>query len=366
MGTPGSAISHKRVNGDYRDSLKTYWPDLLIYVVLLAAGMLGDFTSCTLTRLPPFWARMLLQLDYLAVVFAGVRFGVAAGLAASAVAGVLHVGITLAFGQVASGIDGLAMLAPLGLLAGWAGRGRATVLLDGETVIPGTLERNRTGSMLELARLMPEVADQFRTPIASIQGAAFLLEDPDLAQDKRQEFAGILRKECRHIELLVELLDFTQVRLLAQEDVDLRRLIDDVIAQSAPSHESGITVKNLASRDLPSLRCERELIKHALEIVTGDAIRALPHYGEVALSAHVAQGEMLVRVELRADNLSVPLNTVLTRTLGKSDLGIVRHLTERHGGSVHVEPGASGSASICIILPLRQGQAHGRRQNTGR
>ena len=37
---------------------------------------------------------------------------------------------------------------------------------------------------------------QFSTPAASIEGAAWVLDDPELPEDKRRELVGIVRKEA--------------------------------------------------------------------------------------------------------------------------------------------------------------------------
>ena len=215
---------------------------------------------------------------------------------------------------------------------------------------------------------MPEIVDRFLTPIASIQGAGFILDDADLPEDKRRELVCIVRKECCHLQMLVELMDFTRSRWPAsqEQEVDVYQLYDEVIAQFISTAASRIRLRNLAARDLPRLRCERKLIAHALDTFTSVAIRAIPQCGEVSLSAYLAQRELLLRVEAHTENLPVPFESVLTSSIGRSDLAIVRHVVEHQGGSVRFDPTASGGVIICMPLARQRTHAYERGENTYR
>ncbi len=365
MGILGSATIYRLVGRVLAEAIGVCWHDLLIYTLALTIAVFGDLACCALAPIPLFWARILPDLYYLAIVFAGIRFGSMAGLISAGITGILHAAITADCTQTASRLGSLAMFAAVGLVAGWVGNRKGAASVGTESITSSISGSSGSTSSSELERLMPEILDQFRTPIASIQGAGFVLEDADLSQDKRRELVDIVRKECSRLHRLAELLDFTRSRWLAhqEQEVDVHKLYDEVIAQFTPT--SRIKLRNLAPRDLPPLHCEPELIMHALEIVTSDAIRAIPQCGEVALSAHLAQQEMLLSVEAHPENL-LPFESVLASTVGRSDLAIVRHVVEHQGGSVRFDPTASGGVMICMPLRGQRTHAYERGENSYR
>jgi len=200
--------------------------------------------------------------------------------------------------------------------------------------------------------MMPEIVQQLLTPIASIEGAGYVLEEAGLSDERRQEFVGVIRKECQRLELLVQLLDFTQSRFSAHEETDLSRLIDEIVERSRVNTDSRIVLRNGVALDLPKLRCEPDLVKYALQVLITKGIRTIPKSGEVRLSANLAHGEIVINVEVRAEPRSSSLDTSVARDLNGTDMTIVRQIVNRHGGSIRVHP-AGGAITASIILPLK-------------
>ena len=334
---------------------------LAIYGFLLTLGLLGDLAFCALAPLPAFWAHVTPQLQYLGIIFMAIRFGVLGGFAAACLAGVAHMGVahiavgSIACSQGAVESSRLAVFVAVGLLAGWAGR--RGVLPSAAAVPPrrdGEKGR-RDVSLLELGHLIPELVEQFRTPIASISGAGFVLEDADLPDDKRQEFVAIIRKECQRLGTLVQLLSFSEIPSSEYKEVDVVRLLDEVIRQCRSNANPQIGLQNTARRDLPRLRCAPDLIKHALQALTMDVIRAMPQHGDVELSAELVSGGMEISVHAQPEHDSPALEAALTRDRGRSDLEIVQQVANQHGGSVQLKPGTLGGITISVILPERLG-----------
>ena len=202
----------------------------------------------------------------------------------------------------------------------------------------------------EMDRLMLELVHQFRTPIASIEGAGFVLEDRDLPEEKRREFLAIIRRECRRLELLVELLDVTQSRSSDYQDVDLSQVLDEVIGLCRPKTDPRIVFLNKARKDLPRLRCNPELMKHAAHVLASNAIQAVPQAREVEMSAEFGPREFAIRIDATPEHVGRPLESDYPSNTG-TDLAVVQQIMNRYGGSVRVEPSCRGGVSMSMILP---------------
>lgn len=350
METIDTATAIRSLKNRFRDKLYGRW--LFLYVFLLTLGVLGDLVSCMPVGLPIFWAQIAPQWHYIGIVFVATRLGAAFGLASACLAAILHmVVITMTCSQASSQSGHLAMFAAIGLTAGLiAKRNAPAVSRDSEST-----NRGRNLSMSELGRMMPELVHQFRTPIASIEGAGFVLEDADLSEEKRQEFVAIVRKECRRLELLVELLDFTQSRASTSQEVDVARLLDEVIGLCRPEINAGIQLRNTARRDLPRLRCDPTLIREAVHALTMNAIQAIAQNGELELSAGLTTGEIVIWVDAYAEHFDVPLDPAMTYKSSGIDLAVVQQIVGRRGGSVRIEPSPRGDIRFSMALPRTSG-----------
>src|SRR5205823_2328647 len=244
-------------------------------------------------------------------------------------------------------------------IAGLTTKGRGSSV-RAEAPAHRNVESSRSFSLSELGRMMPEVMQQFLTPIASIEGAGYVLGETDLSDDRRQEFVDIIRKECRRLEVLVELIDFTQSRFSAYEETNVRRLLDEIVEQCRSNTSSRIALRSVAPPDLPRLRCSPELIRYAVHTLTTDAIHAIPQHGDIELSASLNSGKFVIHVKAWATPPGPPMETALTRDHGGVDLSIVQQIVDRHRGSVRVDPNGAG-VTISMILPLKSGYGYERR-----
>ena len=356
----------QRYNFAYNRLSKTLTLDrswLLLYFFALALGLLGDYASCKLSPLQTFWEQVLPNLDYIGIVLAATAFGAGAGLCAAGLAGILHASIiAIVCAQPTSQLGQLAMFAAVGLLAGWMAKRRSNILAQGESRAPGPEERSRDRPLSELARMLPGLVHQFRTPIASIEGAGYVLDDAELPDEKRLEFVNIIQKECRRLDRLVGLLDFTQPSTSDCRELDVARMLDEVIKEcESKSGGSTIALRNAARPELPRLCCDAELVKEAMLNLTLNAIRATPQGCEVVLWARSKTGEMIIGLtDQRADKSPEHLYRLFDTAApsyehSELDLALVQQIVSRHGGSIRVEPNAGQGVTISLTLPLSTG-----------
>jgi len=180
-----------------------------------------------------------------------------------------------------------------------------------------------------------------------------MFEESDLSDDRRHEFVGIIQKECRRLELLVLMLDFTDSRSRVYEEASVSRLLDDVVERCRMTVDSRIKLGTLAPVNSIGVRCDPELMKYALQTLTAGAIRAIHQSGTVELSADLASGEVVITIEAHSDApASRSLNGPVVQELGSADLVIVQQILKRHRGSVQIVP-SNGAVTTHVMLPLK-------------
>jgi signal transduction histidine kinase len=345
----------KAMDSRFGELWRLHRPWLMLYLLFFTLGTLGDLLYCKLAPPPGFWAQTLPELHYMGVVFAATRFGAAVGLAAACAAAISNLAVmAMACSAPPQGAHP-AMFAVIGLVAALTRPRRGPAFDESEPTVRALEERGNKVPLSELGRMMPELVHRFRTPIASIEGAGFVLEDADLSDEKRKEFVAIVQKECRRLELLVELLDFTQSRTSVDQEVDVTRLLDEVIGLCRPKADSGIVLRNTTRHDFPRLRCDRKLIKEAAHALTTNAIYAIAQNGELELSADLGPGEIVIRVHARSEQLDMPFDAPVIHKGNVIDLAIVQQIVGGHGGSVRMDPGARGGITFSMILPRGSG-----------
>ena len=152
--------------------------------------------------------------------------------------------------------------------------------------------------MSALGRVVVGLVRQFRTPVASIEGAGWVLEDSRLPDEKRQEFVGIIRKESHRLDrVLSDVLDFTRPRKPRFETVSLSTLIDEVIQMASPKdHGPFFLFKTDIPADFPPLRCDPDQIRQALLNLAMNAVQASPGGGQIVISARIEQNYVVIRI----------------------------------------------------------------------
>jgi signal transduction histidine kinase len=202
---------------------------------------------------------------------------------------------------------------------------------------------------------------QFRTPVASIEGAGWVLEDSRLPDEKRQEFVGIIRKESHRLDrVLSDVLDFTRPRKPRFETASISTLIDEVIRLAGPKdHGPFFLFKTDIAPDLPPLRCDPEQIRQTLLNLAMNAIQASPGGGQIEISARVEQNFVVIRIRDHGrgipaailDRIFDPFFTTHESSLGLG-LPVALHTVTEHGGRIAVEGTSGFGTCMCISLPV--------------
>ncbi len=214
-----------------------------------------------------------------------------------------------------------------------------------------------------ISELAANVSHEFKTPIASMRGAAELLRD-GAADDPAalDRFLGNILADAERLSRLVSrLLELSRVESDPErrEVVDYRALCAEVVAR----YRDGGRAVSLAWEAIPeAARCAPEQVKTALANLVDNALRFSPEGAEVVVRVAGDAHAFHTRVEDRGSGVTeANLPRVWDRffTTARADggtglgLSIVRAVVEAHGGTVGVTSKPGEGATFWFTLPRR-------------
>ena len=200
--------------------------------------------------------------------------------------------------------------------------------------------------------LMIDVAHELRTPLTNIRGYLEALNDGVLPP--APETLALLQDETLRLAQLVE-----DVLALARADaasgrlqpsqVDVTRLIDDILAAHLPAIEKkALTVRTVKDSSPVVLLADPDRLARVLRNLTDNAIQYAPEESTVEIRVSSGGGNIRVdfintAVDLLPDDLPYLFERFYRGEKSRSrhhggagiGLSIVKELVEAHGGSVH-------------------------------
>ena len=233
--------------------------------------------------------------------------------------------------------------------------GALLIMRDAESV-------RRIGDEIEMSRrlsasgrLTRGVAHEVKNPINAIVLHLQLLRNKLAHQEPdTRRHMDIIDSEIRRLDRVVQtLIDFTRPRDLHLEEVDLRRLMEDVAQLAAPDAEQhGVTIqRQMPDQSLP-VKVDLDLMKQALLNVVLNGVQAMPAGGRLAISAR--RENTYVVAEIRDQGGGIPqdmhekiFELYFTTKKEGSGIGLAQtyQILQWHYGSVDFES-AEGSGTV--------------------
>ena len=337
---------------------------LQLCALAILAAFAGDLAAYFWPQLPRFWTRFFFDLDYVAIVLGGISFGARGGLITAAIAGISHTAVQQFGFERPFAVQGeLTVFMLVGLLAGFFAEHRPT---------SGHLAKHAEGSLrqsswLELSpqtlgqQIAPGLVHQLRTPLASIEGAAFVLEDGELPDEKRRELVAIVLKECQKLNLLIGLMDGDRSHRLEDGTIDIALLLDDVVHRALDiPHASLLRIEKEIAPDLPQLRGDCEAVEQAILNLVLDAMKAMPQGGRIVLASRAVNDEILIQVtdqrsQANANRLRRAVNSVPMGYWPELELAVAQRIVIRQGGAMRIEQNGEVGLTFSVILPRMHG-----------
>jgi signal transduction histidine kinase len=349
-------------------------------LIFAAVGVIGLLQALT-PLAAMHWLYILQRLYYVPIVVAGIYFGLRLGLLTALVASAFFLVGTPTVWKV-SPVDALdqclevTLFLVVGLITGilsdiqkrkenelrHATRELNSVYTQLQTNFEGMKRAER---LYALGQLSAGLAHEIRNPLASIEGAAVVVQRENHSLERRVEFLEIIRKECRRLDrLLSNFLDFAKPRPPHLETVEVDELLDSVVVLVGHAKGSGgVYFKKQVAAGLSPLECDSEQLKQVLLNLTMNAVQATPEGGSILLSAE--QKGTYVNIEICDQGAGIEPNDVerifdpffTTKENGTGlGLSVAHQIVTQHGGRLTVSRNSREGATFRISLPLRLGK----------
>ena len=239
--------------------------------------------------------------------------------------------------------------------------GALLIMRDTESV-------RRIGDEIELSRrlsasgrLTRGVAHEVKNPINAIVLHLQLLQNKLAgAEPDTLRHMDIIDSEIHRLDRVVQtLVDFTRPRDLHLEEVDLRRLLEDVVGLAAPDAEQhGVTIDRPTPGEPLLIKADSDLMKQALLNVVLNGVQAMPQGGLLTLSAH--RDEDVVVAEVCDRGIGIPhdvqekiFELYFTTKKGGSGMGLAYayQILQWHYGSVEFESREGEGTTFRFLIP---------------
>jgi len=240
--------------------------------------------------------------------------------------------------------------------------GALLTLRDAESVrrIQDEIELSR--QMSASGRTTRGVAHEVKNPINAIVLHLQLLQtklqqiDPDT-----RRHMDIIGNEIHRLDRVVQILvDFTRPRDLRLEEIDLRRLLEDVIMLATPDTEQhGVTVKRALGSEPLGVKVDVDVMKQAMLNVIINGMQAMPNGGTLTISARRCEDSVIT--EVRDQGVGIPhelqekiFELYFTTRKGGSGIGLAQtyQALQWHYGSIDFETVEGRGTSFRLRLPV--------------
>jgi signal transduction histidine kinase len=239
--------------------------------------------------------------------------------------------------------------------------GALLIMRDTESVrrIGDEIEMSRR--LAASGRLTRGVAHEVKNPINAIVLHLQLLRNK-LAQQEpdTRRHMDIIDSEIRRLDRVVQtLVDFTRPRDLHLEEVDLRRLLEDVAQLAAPEAEQhGVTIEQQMPEQPLPIKVDLDLMKQAILNVVLNGVQAMPHGGLLAIAARRENSAMVAEVRDQGGGIPQDMRDKIfelyfTTKKDGSGIGLAQtyQILQWHYGSVDFESAEGTGTTFRFHIP---------------
>lgn len=243
--------------------------------------------------------------------------------------------------------------------------GALLTLRDAESVrrIEDEIELSRR--MSASGRLTRGVAHEVKNPINAIVLHLQVLQTKmqNLDPDTRRHM-DVIDRELHRLDRVIQILvDFTRPRDLHLEEIDLRRVLDEVALLASPGAElHGVSI----NRDFPSeplnVRVDVDFMKQAILNVVLNGVQAMPRGGTLSLVAH-GEDHAAIVTEIRDEGSGIPaeiqekiFELYFTTKQDGSGIGLAQtyQIMQWHYGSVDFQSRPGQGTTFRLRLPTAE------------
>jgi two-component system, NtrC family, sensor histidine kinase HydH len=218
----------------------------------------------------------------------------------------------------------------------------------------------RVERLSALGQLSAGLAHEIRNPLASISGAAAILQRNENLTPKHAKCIEIISNESRRLNsLLTNFLDFARPPAPHFQAINLDAVLDSVL--SLANH--GIRGKMVHCEkhippNLPRLEGDPEQLEQVLLNLMINAIEASPNGETVKIYAEAENGKVVIKVIDQGDGVAAanidrlfdPFFTTKEHGTGLG-LPVAHQIMTQMGGAILAEGGAEKGMVFSVVLP---------------
>ena len=247
-------------------------------------------------------------------------------------------------------------------------------LRDAESVrrIENEIETSRR--MSASGRLTRGVAHEVKNPINAIVLHLQLLQtklqqiDPDT-----RRHMDIIGNEIHRLDRVVQILvDFTRPRDLHLEEIDLRRLLEDVTTLAGPdAAQHGISIDCQMPAEPLAVKVDGDFIRQAVLNVVLNGVQAMSNGGTLSISARREEDTVITEVRDQGSGIAPEVQDKIfelyfTTKEDGSGIGLAQtyQILQWHYGSVEFESVAGQGTTFRLRLPLAENRASANGTNS--
>jgi signal transduction histidine kinase len=237
----------------------------------------------------------------------------------------------------------------------------------------GSLERlveERTKQLRDAERMAAigqtagMVGHDIRNPLQAITGDIYfakteLASTPESDEKKNAiESLQEIEKNVDYINKIVtDLQDFAKPLMPKIEEIDLERIIHDVLANLTIPRN--ITVEYSIGEDFPKLKADQTYLQRILTNLANNAVQAMPNGGKLNITASNNNGRVTITVEDTGEGIPENVRSklftplVTTKLTGHGfGLAAVKRFAEALGGTVTFKSEIGKGTKFTIELPV--------------
>jgi signal transduction histidine kinase len=243
--------------------------------------------------------------------------------------------------------------------------GALLTMRDSESVrrIENEIELSRR--LAAIGRLTSGVAHEVKNPINSIVVHLEVLREKLLQVDpETKRHMDVIESEIHRLDRVVKtLIDFTRPVELKLNEIDLRLIVDDVVALAAPdAQRQGVNISAKLEAAPLTARVDADLIKQALLNVVLNGVQAMPRGGPLTVTADRIGETARIMVEDEGEGIPPEVRDKIYNlyfTTKKSGSGIGLAMTYRvmqlHNGALDFDSEPGQGTTFRMLLPISDG-----------
>ena len=216
------------------------------------------------------------------------------------------------------------------------------------------------------------LSHELRTPLTPVLGWVRMLRTGTLAPEATERALDTVERNTRlQAQLVEDLLDVSRI-IAGKLSLNLRPLalgpiVDMVIEGAAASAlAKSVTITRQVEPDLPRIEADANRLQQVVANLLSNAVKFTPAGGRVEVGVARAGDDLRLTVADTGDGLAPEIaphifdrfrqaDSTITRQYGGLGLGlsIVRHIVERHGGTVQATSAGPGhGTTFTVTLPI--------------